>query len=74
MRRFFYLFAAGALVVAGLVPAWAEPRRPLPDPAFLEPVPGDKCTPEGFYEKQGWSSQASAQAGKKCERLHFSYG
>ncbi|MGH2729226.1 MAG: cupredoxin domain-containing protein, partial [Actinomycetota bacterium] len=54
----------------GLVPAWAQ----VPEPGFLEPVPGDKCTPEGFYEKQGWRKSASAQAGKKCERLHFSYG
>jgi plastocyanin len=58
------------LLVMGILPASAQ----APDPGFLEPVPADDCKPETRYEKAGWRKTASAQAGKKCRRLHFSYG
>ncbi|MGH2734216.1 MAG: hypothetical protein ACRDKZ_01440, partial [Actinomycetota bacterium] len=46
----------------------------VPDPGFLGPIPGDRCTPGNPYEKAGWHLGASAQAGKKCKRIKFSYG
>lgn len=64
------LGVATALVVMSVVPATAQ----IPDPAFLEPVPGAKCKPQTAYEKKGWRKSASAQAGQKCKRIRFSYG
>ena len=72
MRR-SALMAVLVLGAAALVAAPAAFGQ-VPDPAFLEPVPGGKCKPDNPYEKAGWAKSASAQAGKKCERLHFSYG
>jgi len=64
--------AVAAVVVLAAIPLPGTAQEP--DPAFLEPVPGDKCGPEFSYERAGWNKTASAQAGKKCERLHLSYG
>lgn len=72
LRRVVVGLAAGFLLVAG-IPAGAQ-EPPPPDPAFIEQVPGTKCTPETAYEKVGWSKSASAQAGNKCKRITFSYG
>lgn len=68
----FLLFVSLLFLSIGLTAAAQRP--PLPEPAFLEPVPGGKCVPETPYEKAGWHKSASAQAGKKCERLHFTFG
>ena len=46
----------------------------VPDPGFLGPIPGERCTPGNPYEKAGWHKSASAQAGKACKRITFSYG
>src|SRR5918995_4867694 len=66
----------GAITLVGMVvPLAVGPASgQVPDPGFLEPVPSSKCTPENEYEKAGWKKTASAQAGKKCKRIHFSYG
>jgi plastocyanin len=61
------------IVATGLAPAAAQ-VPPVPDPGFIEQVPGGPCTPETAYEKQGWDKSASAQAGKACKRIHFTFG
>ena len=55
-------------------PSGAQVAPPPPDPAFIEQVPGSKCEPESAYERAGWKESASYQAGKKCKRIHFSFG
>lgn len=72
MRR-SVLIAVIVVLAGSAFPALAQ-NPPPPDPAFLEPVPGKKCTPESAYEKKGWKQLASAQAGKRCKRISFSYG
>jgi plastocyanin len=70
MKRHVAAFlVVGALVLTAF-PAIAQ----VPDPAFIEQVPGSKCEPESIYEKAGWKKSASYQAGKKCKRIHFTYG
>lgn len=70
MRR-LALLAALSMALAGTAnPVPAQ----VPDPGFIEQVPGSKCRPETAYERPGWHKTASAQAGKKCKRIHFSYG
>ena len=58
------------LLAGGLTPASGQ----VPDPAFIEQIPGGPCEPDNPYEKAGWSKSASAQAGDKCKRIKFSYG
>jgi plastocyanin len=70
VRRVLVGLTAVMIVTAFLMPATAQ----VPDPAFLEPVPGSKCVPETAYEKAGWKKSASKQAGNKCKRIHFAYG
>ena len=72
MRIITALAVAAALFMFA-APSGAEPP-PVPDPAFIKEIPGDKCTPETAYERIGWKKSASYQAGKKCKRIHFSYG
>lgn len=72
MRRIAVL-AALSMALAG-TPISAPSTAQEPDPAFLEHVPGDKCKPESAYEKKGWKATASAQAKKRCKRIHFAYG
>ncbi|MDQ3964729.1 MAG: hypothetical protein M3277_12595 [Actinomycetota bacterium] len=68
--------ALAALTVIGVATMVLAPaaRGQIPDPAFIEQVPGGPCEPDNPYEKAGWHKTASAQAGKKCERIRFSYG
>ena len=68
--------ALAALSVVGLATMVLAPtaRGQIPDPAFIEQVPGGPCEPDNPYEKAGWHKGASAQAGKMCKRIHFSYG
>jgi hypothetical protein len=73
MRAFVALMAA-TIVAALAAPSGAQVAPPLPDPAFIEQVPGGKCEPESAYEKAGWKASASHQAGDKCKRIHFTYG
>lgn len=61
-------------VLGVAMPSGAQVGPPLPDPAFIEEVPGSKCEPESAYEQQGWKKSASFQAGDKCKRIHFSFG
>lgn len=72
MRR-IVLVTLNVMVVATVMLPGARGQE-VPDPAFLEGVPGAKCTPESAYEKKGWAQSASAQAGKKCKRIHFTFG
>lgn len=74
MRRSASLVAFFILTASLALPATAQEGPPVPDPAFLEQVPGSKCTPETAYERKGWKQSASYQAGKKCKRIHFAYG
>ncbi|MGH2734901.1 MAG: hypothetical protein ACRDKZ_04925, partial [Actinomycetota bacterium] len=69
MRRTIAVLAVAA-ATAAVLPAHAQ----VPEPGFAEPVPGAACEPETVFEKRSWNATASAQAGKKCERLTFSYG
>ncbi len=70
MRRRLTIFFIPLLFIAVMVPALAQ----VPDPAFIEKVPGAKCKPDTPYEKVGWNKTASAQAGKHCKRIKFVYG
>lgn len=52
---------------------------PVPEPGFLDPVPGGECRPENAYEDAQWDdtvggTMATLPAGAECERLRFSYG
>ncbi|MGH2760119.1 MAG: hypothetical protein ACRDKJ_11235 [Actinomycetota bacterium] len=58
------------MVTASSLPATAQP----PDPGFAEAVPGGACVADNVYEKRHWDKGASAQAGKACKRIRFSYG
>ena len=74
MRRLAVL-ACLSLIFAGIaLPAPAQVPSQVPDPGFIEGVPGSKCEPESAYEKVGWKKSASFQAGDKCKRIHFSFG
>ncbi len=69
MRRIAIAFVA-LFLLGTVIPALAQ----VPDPAFIEQVPGSKCKPDTPYEKHGWKQTASHQAGKKCKRIKFVYG
>ena len=47
--------------------ARAEPRRPIPEAGFLEPVPAAPCDPESDFDVPNYY-------GAKCKRLHFVFG
>src|SRR5918992_5560014 len=71
MRRTSTLIILGVVALAAiLLPANAQ----VPDPSFIEQIPGARCKPANPYEKRLWRSTASAQGGKKCKRMTFSYG
>jgi plastocyanin len=63
-----------AVTVALLAGLCAPASAAVPDPAFVKEVPGDGCRAQNGYEAHNWNLGASAQAGKACKRLHFSYG
>jgi plastocyanin len=72
VRRNLVGAVAAAFLLVLSVPAGA--MVPLPDPSFIEQIPGDACTPTTSYEKATWAKNASAQAGKACKRMHFAFG
>jgi hypothetical protein len=69
---FLALVLLGSISAAGATTAEESEGPVTPDPAFLEGVPGGKCTPETKYEKAQYSN--SAAYGSKCKRINFAYG
>ena len=61
--------AAVAAVSLGLAHAFAAAPHPVPEAAFLKPVPAGECTATNEYERGLWSSYGAA-----CKRLHFVFG
>ncbi|MGH2754084.1 MAG: cupredoxin domain-containing protein [Actinomycetota bacterium] len=77
MRRSGKMSIAALMVVVAVVPlgvGGSASGQEVPDPAFLEQVPGAECTPESAFEKKGWAKTASAQAGDLCKRIKFAFG
>ena len=72
MRRNLVGAVAAAFLLVLSVPAGA--MVPLPDPGFLESMPGKPCTPTTAHEKETWAKNASAKAGKACKRIRFTFG
>ena len=62
-----------AAVIGAALPSQAQ-TPPVPDPAFIEQIPGAPCVPETPQEKATWKKMASSQAGDACKRINFSYG
>jgi len=52
-------------------PSSEDGKPPLPDPAFLQQVPGGKCTAENNYEG-GYIN--SKRYGDACKRIDFAFG
>ena len=75
-RRFIVaLSVIAAMSAMAAVPATGaaeEGTPPHPDPAFIEQVPGGKCTPETPYEKHLYGKKSPY--GDKCKRIRFAYG
>jgi len=69
--------ALGALLALALTPV-AAARQPVeggpvvPDPAFLEQVPGEPCTPETPYEQAQYGTESPY--GDACKRIRFAFG
>ena len=69
---FLALVLLGSISAAGATTAEESEGPVTPDPGFLEPIPGGKCTPETRYEKAQYSNRAAY--GNKCKRIKFAYG
>ena len=64
--------ALGALAAAPAASTKAAAAPPHPDPAFVQQVPGGKCTAETKYERHQYDN--SARYGSACKRIKFTYG
>lgn len=65
------------LVISVTASGLSQAAVPIPEPAFLEPVPAlNDCTPENDYEIHAASigEYAGTVYGDKCERLKFAFG
>lgn len=70
VRRTLVGLSALALVFSvGTVSADDDPRLPIYEPAFLEPVPAGPCVKDNSYDIDN-----SAVYGAICERLRFVFG
>ena len=77
MRRSVVVMMAVLMVgtaMASLGVGGTAQGQEVPDPAFIEQVPGAPCKPESAFEKKGWKLSASHQAGDKCKRIQFAFG
>ena len=77
MRRSVVVMMAVLMVgtaMASLGVGGTAQGQEVPDPAFVEQVPGAPCKPESAFEKKGWKLSASHQAGDKCKRIQFTFG
>ena len=59
--------ALGLLAVTLMGMARAEPRQPIPEAGFLEPVPAAPCDPESKFDVPNYYGDA-------CKRLRFVFG
>jgi len=65
---------AGSGLVASANDGHNEDTGPVtPDPAFLEPIEGEPCTPEGPYEQELYGDQPRYEE-LGCKRIRFAYG